>query len=498
MTINMMKRNLYIIDRTILALVAVLAICGPAEGQTKSARAEDPAKKAASAFEAGQNAHQAGNLDEAIRLYTQALALDAGLWQAEFQRGAAYRSVGKLSEAKKSITGVLELLKEYADSPELRGIRARAQMMLGDIAAAEGRTGEAETAYRSVLELDPVNAGARAALSDLYLSTGKPADAAREAAEAIRAGEDSPGIFVIQAVALGAIGRTEDALASYGEALRREPDNSRALDGRSGLYLKLGRTAEAIADLRRLVSHDPRFKSVLAAALAETGGYDEAIGLYRSALESDGSNPEARTGLAALLIRAGREKEAIAELESLIKAEPNRADLQSQLGELYLASDPEKALAGYTAAAKIEPDKPGHLIGVGSALVRLKRYPEAIGALRKALSMNPGPKVEYFVHTNLATALFEMDDFANAAREFLWILKYQEGEGNRKRAAISLYFLGICFDKLGDYEQALKAYQNFLSLAAPENQLEVEKIKLRLPSLQRQIREGKGKRKNQE
>jgi len=493
-----MKKNSNIFGITIMALIAVLALNVPAEGQT--GRAEDPAKKAASAFEAGQNAHQAGNLDEAIRLYTQALALDAGLWQAEFQRGAAYRSLGKLSEAKKSITSVLELLKEYADSPELRGIRARAQMMLGDIAIAEGGTTEAENAYRRVLELDSGNAGARAALAEIHLSTGKPVEAAREATEAIKAGEESPAIFVLQAVALAAISRMDDAIVSYGEALRREPDNSRALDGRSGLYLKLGRTAEAIADLRRLVtmSSEPRFKSMLAAALAESGNYDEAIGLYRSALEIDGSNPEARTGLAALLIRAGREKEAISELESLIKAEPNRADLQSQLAELYLAGDPEKALAGYTAAARIEPDKPGHLIGVGSALVRLKRYPEAVGALQKALSMNPGSKIEYFVHTNLGTALFEMDDFAGAAREFLWILKYQEGEGNRKRAAISLYFLGICFDKLGDYEQALKAYENFLSLAAPENQLEVEKIKLRLPSLQRQIREGKGKRKNQE
>ena len=97
--------------------------------------------------------------------------------------------------------------------------------------------------------------------------------------------------------------------------------------------------------------------------------------------------------------------------------------------------------------------------------------------------------------TNMGTALFELDDFPNAAREFLWILDHQSRRGDQKRTAITLYFLGICFDKVGDYEQALKAYGQFMALASPENQLEIEKIKLRLPSLQRQIKQGQGKAK---
>ncbi|HEX8999823.1 MAG TPA: tetratricopeptide repeat protein, partial [Blastocatellia bacterium] len=64
---------------------------------------------------------------------------------------------------------------------------------------------------------------------------------------------------------------------------------------------------------------------------------------------------------------------------------------------------------------------------------------------------------------------------------------------DRKRASISLYFLGVCFDKIGDYEQALRAYNQFMELASPENQLEIEKIKLRMPSLKRQIELGQSK-----
>src|SRR5205823_12518655 len=124
--------------------------------------------------------------------------------------------------------------------------------------------------------------------------------------------------------------------------------------------------------------------------------------------------------------------------------------------------------------------------------VKLRRFEEAVGVLKQVLEQEPKDDLAYFAHTNLATALFELQDYASAAREYVWILERQR---DQKRAAITLYFLGICFDKLGDYEQALKAYQQFLGLASADNQLEIDKVKLRLPSLERQIREGKGKRK---
>jgi hypothetical protein len=48
-------------------------------------------------------------------------------------------------------------------------------------------------------------------------------------------------------------------------------------------------------------------------------------------------------------------------------------------------------------------------------------------------------------------------------------------------------------DYLGQYQEALTAYETFLARAnAKDNQLEIEKINLRLPSLRRQIARGEG------
>jgi tetratricopeptide (TPR) repeat protein len=289
----------------------------------------------------------------------------------------------------------------------------------------------------------------------------------------------------------------DDALPSFDEALKREPKNALALLYRAEVFIAKTRLNEAIADLRAALAIEPspRTRLRLAAALAQTKQFDEATKLYQEVLKEDPANTEARTALAAAMIEAGKGSEAIAQLESLIKAEPNRAVLRAQLAELYLPTQPEKALEQYQAAAKLEPNQPSHQIGIGSALVKLRRFQEAVTVLRPLVAQNLKDDIAYFAHTNLATALFELDDFPNAAREFIWVLNYQSRRGDQKRTAITLYFLGICFDKLGDYEQALKAYEQFLALATADNQLEIDKVKLRLPPLQRQIKEGKGKRK---
>ena len=465
--------------------------------KTVEVEVKDPLKQAAALFEAGQNAHQRGELERAVELYGEALKRDPSLWQAEFQRGAAYSSLSRLVDAKASMLRVIGQLSGFADAPEARQVSARAQILLGEIALAESNPAEAEKSFRRGLELNPQAARAHAGLAEVLLGGGKRAEAIAEAKAAIEAGDDRAGIYSLLGEAQTLSGKYEEALASLNEALKREPKNAIALRYRAEAYLARTDLKAAIADLRASVEIEPitPTRLRLAGALISAKQYDEAISLYREILQAEPSNNEARTALAAAMIESGKGDEAIAQLESLIKSEPNRADLRAQLAELYLPAQPEKALEQYLAAAKIEPSQPQHQIGVAAALVKLKRFQEAVSVSRQALAQNPKADVAYFAHTNLATALFELDDFQNAAREFIWILDHQSKRGDQKRTAITLYFLGICFDKLGDYQQALKAYEQFLTIASSDNQLEIDKVKLRLPSLQRQIKEGKGKRK---
>jgi tetratricopeptide (TPR) repeat protein len=450
-----------------------------AEGDAKETR-----ERAAELFEAGQSAHQKGELEKAVGLYGEALERDPSLWQAEFQRAAAYFSLNRLAEAKASMLGALKQLSEFGDAPEARIALSRAQTLLGEIALAENDPVEAEKPFRRALELN-------------LLGGGKYAEAIAEVKAAIAAGDDRATVYALLGEAQSLGGSYEEALASLSEALKREPKDAIALRRRAEVYLARNDLKAAIEDLRASAEIEPNVPSRLrlAGALAAAKRYDEAVSLYRQILLDEPSNNEARTDLAVVMIESGKGAEAVAQLESLIKAEPNRADLRAQLAELYLPAQPEKALEQYQAAAKIEPSQLAHQIGVAASLVKLGRFQEAAGVSRQALAQNPKEDVAYFARTNLATALFKLDDFQNAASEYIRIFDYQRKRGDRKRTAITLYFLGICFDKLGDYEQALKAYEQFMALASADNQLEIDKVNLRLPSLRRQIKEGKGNRK---
>ena len=490
-----------VLTKSILVLACVTLSAALIKAQPRP-RAKTPApaakeahsQKAAALFDAGQEAHAAGKLEDAVKLYSQALDLDSSLWQAEFQRASAYFSLKRLPEAQSSMNKVLEQLKEFADSPELKQVAAKAHTLRGEIAVAVNQSTEAEAAFRRALELDANHKRAHSGLAQVLLANNKIAEAITAAKAAIAAGDDSALMFALLGHAQFRSKLNDEALASLSEALKREPTNPEALRDRAEVFLARHDMARAATDLQALLAVEKSTAIMLRLAALHRAAkqYDEATKLYQQMADAEPANQEARTALAEILIESGKAENAIVQLEALIKAEPNRPDLRSQLATLLVVNQPDKALVQYQAAAKLVPNNPNYLIGAGSALVKMKRFDEAIATLRPVLAQTLQDDQAYTARANFATALFELNDYPNAAREYIWLLDYLAKRGERKKTAVTTYLLGVCFDKFGDFEQALKAYQQFLSLATSEQQLEVEKVKLRLPSLQRQIAQGQG------
>ena len=451
-------------------------------------------QKAAALFEAGQEAHAAGKLEDAVNLYAQALALDSSLWQAEFQRASAYYSLHRFPEADTSINKVLEQLKEFADSPELKQVTTKAQTLRGEIALARNQAADAEAAFRRALELTPNHQRAQTGLAQALLANNKMADAITAAKAAIAAGDDSSLIYALLGHAQLRSQQTSEALTNFTEALKREPHNAQALRDRVEVLLLRNDTAHAITDLQALLVLEKSTATMLRLAHIYRAAkqYDDAIKWYQQVATAEPANQEAHTALAEVMIESGQAENAMTQLEALIKVEPNRADLRSQLATLLVVNQPDKALEQYQAAAKLDPTNPNHQLGIGSALVKLKRFDEAIMILKSILAQSLKEEQTYTARANIATAFFELKDYPTAAREYIWMLDYLAKQGEQKKVAITTFLLGVCFDKFGDYEQALKAYQQFLALASAEQQLEVEKVKLRLPPLQRQIAKGQG------
>jgi hypothetical protein len=62
--------------------------------------------------------------------------------------------------------------------------------------------------------------------------------------------------------------------------------------------------------------------------------------------------------------------------------------------------------------------------------------------------------------------------------------------------AVTHFLAAAAYDRLAMYEDALEEYETFLAQAdARANQLEIEKVNLRMPTLRGQIKRGQGLKK---
>jgi tetratricopeptide (TPR) repeat protein len=193
-------------------------------------------------------------------------------------------------------------------------------------------------------------------------------------------------------------------------------------------------------------------------------------------------------------IEAANSSDAVIARKALLKLlvkNPRNATLLARLGASYRTADPALSLDYFRRASEIRPDNAEYAVGYAAALVQQRRFVAAIGVLRRVLAVNPD---NYAAHSNLATALYAQKSFAEALIEYDWIVKHKPD------LAIAYYFIATAHDNLGEYSEALTAYENFMSRADSQtNQLEIEKVKLRLPKLKHQIQLGQGvKRKPSE
>jgi adenylate cyclase len=195
-------------------------------------------------------------------------------------------------------------------------------------------------------------------------------------------------------------------------ATRRRPENLTAYDfflrSMQQYYLTTRESlAEAIRLAHRALELDPRFGSAAALAgdchasnvalgYASDPQFDckEAVRLARLALRVDDGDPDTLSRVA--VISAGMVGDSEAEIEMADRAvalNPNSWRTWNNRGWVYImAGLPEEAIRSFERAIRMSPVDPLlHMtfLGIGHALMGLRRFDEAIVVLKKALRQNP-------------------------------------------------------------------------------------------------------------
>jgi tetratricopeptide (TPR) repeat protein len=458
------------------------------DGVSAQARAHAVAK-----FEAGQAAHEQGRLAEAIELYTAALEQLPDFPEALYQRAAAYFALDRWEESETDLRRLLErerelLGEEAAPDPAAAAFLARAHTLLTEVLLQRHRLAEAQAHLERARALDPRFQRARIVGASLALARKAPAEALAELQRASELGPPTAAFYVLLGLAREQMGDDEAAMQAYDRAIALDPHALAARERRSHLWLKRKEYARAIEDLEVLARARPTTAADarLAEAYALAGRIEDAIALFQKILAREPTHRHARESVIALLERTGRQAEALAHAQAWAEASPRDPRAQTLLGELLLETDPEKAARALAEAARLEPENLTARANLGVALLKLRRFPEAIEVFTEVLARDPNHSS---AHAGLGTAYFELKDYAQAAREFAWVVEH------KPETAVAYYFLAICYDRLREYERALSMYERFLALADPaKHRTEIESVHFRLPALRRSIEEA-GKRR---
>lgn len=451
------------------AFILIFAVASLSFAQEES-DADDPLLL----FNQGQDAHEKGNFQAALKFYDQAIKLASEFPEAEFQRGNALNSLGKTADAEKAFRRAIELREDWT----------LPLTALGALLVDKNNFAEAEKVLNKVIELDVQNFPAYSALTELLLKSkadNKSLKALLAKLQVLSSTtKPTASMWVSRAALENALDDKTSAKTSLNRALMIEPENKTALTSRADIALAendITTANEIVKTLLRTTPDSSDTKLLQAKIFVLQRKIDEALKMLDSI-----QNPSSEVTLLRDKIVAGSSTN-VADLEKQLEKSEKDAVILGRLCALLRKDNPNKALDYCRRASEVEPNNINHAVGFGAALVQVKQLDDAVSLFRKIIQIAPD---NYTAHANLATALFELKRFEEAKSEYVWLTKKQPD------LAITYFFLAISHDNLGQYVDALTNYQQFLKLAdATQNKLEIEKVELRLPILQRQIKSKK-------
>jgi len=192
------------------------------------------------------------------------------------------------------------------------------------------------------------------------------------------------------------------------------------------------------------------------------GDLEEADVSFRSAIFENPDVAEFHKNLGDVSFEKDVLPIAIDEYRQALQLDSNLAGAYYNLGEAYFKShDFNSAVESFKSAVKLDPQYKDAYLRLGNLyMIDRKHYPQAKVMYEEYLKIdqsNPD------VYLSLGKALYYIGDFENAIQN----LKKAEELGSEKE---QIYlFMGMAYQENKDYQQTLKAYDQYVMLKEKEN-----------------------------
>jgi len=339
----------------------------------------------------GIDAHKAGQIQEADRLYTAILNAQPKHPDTNHNMGVLAVSINKIQEslpffktALDANPSIVQFWLSYIDALIKLGHSADAQAAF-DLAKAKGTNGvafdqlELRLAELTTNPLDPPSEQLQP-ITDLYIQ-GQFQQALSHTTEMLERFPSSAFLHNISGASNAGLMQFDAAISSYKQALRINPNYVEVYNNMGIVLNDKGNPEDAIGSYKKALQIQPNFAEVhngMGIALKNAGEPKAAIDSYQVALRIKPDYAEAHNNLGAILVDLGRLPEAEVSYRQAIELTPDSAAVYNNLGVMLQAlGRNQDAESIYTKAIALKPDYDEALYNLGLLLFETSQYEKA-------------------------------------------------------------------------------------------------------------------------
>lgn len=280
------------------------------------------------------------------------------------------------------------------ESPAGREFRAGIQAQVrGDLASARSR-------FEAALRLDPRYVPALLGLAGVAQTEGKPQQVEALLRRAEQAGPKSAEVQIAWGRHFLRNNQFDKAESAFLRARELAPQSIPPLLELGEVYLRMpGRAQDAVAVYRTAVELDGNNRYALygyGVALAATGRRQEAVGALEKASQLTPKDPAALRAIGRVYLETGDLDKALAAFDRGLARQPgfvplmlDRADVLARMGRQ------NDAIAQMLAAEKLAPKSAEVKVRLADVYQAAKRWDEAESAYRSAITLAPKSPVAY-------------------------------------------------------------------------------------------------------
>ena len=363
-----------------------------------------------------------------------------------------YQLEQRLKASNKVLTeAVIESHVVEPDQPNILGtLKLDQAIKLAKKKSKEGYTEEAKHIYQDILVKFPPK---KRAIDEMKALAGGPVSKSSKV-------QDPPQDQLQPLINLyNSQGHLKQALERATLLLQQFPSSSVLYNLCGAAYKGLGQLDASVEAYNKALGHKPDYADAylnMGASLQEQGKLEEAIEACHKALAIKPDYAEAYYNMGNALKEQGRLEEAVDACNKALAIKPDYAEAYCNMGNaLQEQGKLEEAIEAYNKAFAIRPDYADAYSNMGNALQEQGKLEEAIEAYNKALAIKPDYAAAF---NNMGNAFKEQGKLGEA------IEAYNKALAIKPDYAEAHYNMGNALQEQGKLNEAIEAFNTALEI----------------------------------